>query len=111
MPRRLILHIGYYKTGSTALQDQLSHLRPALERHGVLYPQAGRPVRANPSHSGLSFQELHRAGSHLPFWYSTSSEFADYERGKALPARDAMVAEIAASSADTILVSSEEFIR
>jgi hypothetical protein len=111
MPRRLVLHIGYYKTGTTALQDQLFQLRPVLARHGVLYPEEGRPLRRNPSHSGLSFQELQRAGSHLPFWYTNSTEFADFESGNVLPAREAIEAEVTTSPADTVIISSEEFIR
>jgi hypothetical protein len=111
MPRRLILHIGYYKTGTTALQDHLSHLHGHLAGEGVLYPLAGRPVRRNPSHSGLSFQELHSAGSHLPFWYTNSGDFTKFVDGTVPPARDALVAEIEGSQADTIIVSSEEFIR
>jgi hypothetical protein len=110
MPRRLVLHIGYYKTGTTALQDQLSHLRPALARHGVLYPRAGRPVRGNPSHSGLAFQELLRAGSRPPFWYTNRRRLAELggRRGRV---RQSIGAEISASAADTIIISSEEFIR
>jgi hypothetical protein len=111
MPRRLILHIGYYKTGTTALQDHLSHLHGSLAQEGVLYPQAGRPVRRNPSHSGLSFQELHHAGSHLPFWYTNSGDFTDFVEGTVPSAREALVAEINGSKADTIIVSSEEFVR
>jgi hypothetical protein len=111
MPRRLVLHIGYYKTGTTALQDQLSHLRSRLEDQGVLYPRAGRPVRGNSSHSGLSFQELHRVRSHLPFWYRTSNEFTDFTSGNVPPAREELLAEIVASNADTVIISSEEFIR
>jgi hypothetical protein len=111
MPRRLILHVGYYKTGTTALQDQLYHLRQELEGQGVLYPRAGRPALGNTSHSGLSFQELHRAGSRLPFWYTQRSEFAEYVAGNTEPARDSIAAEINASSADTVILSSEEFIR
>ncbi len=110
MPRRLILHIGYYKTGTTALQDQLGYLRPALERHGVLYPEAGRAVRRNPNHSGLSFQEIHRARSRLPAWYTRSREYSDFLSGTTPPAREELAAEIASSAADTIIVSSEEFI-
>jgi hypothetical protein len=111
MPRRLVLHIGHYKTGTTALQDQLSVLHADLAQHGVLYPASGRPTQGNSSHSGLSFQELHRAQSHLPFWYRTSPEFAAYKAREAEPARDALAAEIAVSAADTIILSSEEFIR
>jgi hypothetical protein len=111
MPRRLVLHIGHYKTGTTALQDQLSALHVDLAQHGVLYPSAGRPVQGNTSHSGLSFQELHRAGSHLPYWYRTSPEFEAYKERTAEPARDALAAEIAVSAADTVILSSEEFIR
>jgi hypothetical protein len=111
MPRRLVLHIGHYKTGTTALQDQLSVLHADLAQRGVLYPSSGRPTQGNSSHSGLSFQELHRARSHLPFWYRTSPEFAAYKAGEAEPARDALAAEIAVSAADTIILSSEEFIR
>ncbi|UCV18276.1 hypothetical protein [Ferribacterium limneticum] len=36
---KLILHIGMPKTGTTALQAQLSADRASLLRHGVLYPQ------------------------------------------------------------------------
>jgi hypothetical protein len=111
MPRRLVLHIGYYKTGTTALQDHLSHLHGSLAETGVLYPEAGRPVRRNPSHSGLSFQELHHAGSHLPFWYTKTDDFSAFVDGTMPSARDALVAEIGASKADTIILSSEEFIR
>jgi hypothetical protein len=111
MPRRLVLHIGHYKTGTTALQDQLTALHPTLVKHGVLYPWTGRPIDRNSSHSGLSFQELHRAQSHLPFWYRTSPEFASYVAGSAPPAREVLATEIAASPADTIIISSEEFIR
>jgi hypothetical protein len=111
MPRRLVLHIGHYKTGTTALQDQLTALHPVLLKHGVLYPWAGRPTGRNSSHSGLSFQELHRAHSHLPFWYRTSPEFSDYVAGSAPPAREELATEITASPAETIIVSSEEFIR
>lgn len=34
----LIIHIGYHKTGSTALQAWLESCRSELESHGVIYP-------------------------------------------------------------------------
>jgi hypothetical protein len=111
MPRRLVLHIGFYKTGSTALQDQLAHVRPVLERKGILYPRAGTPMPGNSSHSGLALQELHRVGSHVPYWYRNSPEFSAFKDGRAPAARDALAAEVAASDAETIVVSSEELVR
>ncbi len=40
----LLLHIGPYKTGSTALQVALHNARPQLAEHGVVYPGAWRRV-------------------------------------------------------------------
>ena len=77
----------------------------------VLYPLAGRPVTEHASHSALAFQELHWSGSHLPYWYRDSPEFAAFKDATAPPARESMAAEIAATDADTIVVSSEEFVR
>jgi hypothetical protein len=111
MPRRLVLHIGYYKTGTTSLQDHLGHLRPVLEERGILYPRAGRPVRGDPSHGALSIQELQRAGARLPRWYTRRSKLRRYLTGTAGNARNALAAEIAASDSETVIVSSEEFVR
>jgi hypothetical protein len=111
MPRHLVLHIGFYKTGSTALQVQLAGIRPALERAGILYPRSATPIAGNSSHSALAFQELHRAGSHVPHWYRSSDEFTAFKEGRVRAARDALADEIAASDAETIIVSSEEFVR
>lgn len=38
---KILLHTGMPKTGTTALQTVLNHLRPALAKQGVLYPAAG----------------------------------------------------------------------
>lgn len=111
MVRRLVLHIGYYKTGSTALQDQLTQLSAPLRDRGVLYPEAGRPVAGYSSHSGLAFQELHGAESHLPLWYRESPEFLSYQSGDAPTARESLTREISESPADTVVISSEEFVR
>ncbi len=40
MPRRLILHIGTMKTGSTTMQFLLRHNRAALLERGVCYPSS-----------------------------------------------------------------------
>ncbi|AXC50081.1 hypothetical protein DRW48_10585 [Paracoccus suum] len=39
--KKLILHIGQYKTGSTSIQKTLDHNRARLIDHGILYPETG----------------------------------------------------------------------
>jgi hypothetical protein len=46
--RRLILHAGASKTGSSALQHYLAERRPQLIEHGILYPSAGLLKRPLP---------------------------------------------------------------
>jgi hypothetical protein len=57
MTRRVIIHLGPEKTGSTALQRHLlGHRDELLERHGVLYPLSGRdPEHASEAHMRLFF--------------------------------------------------------
>ena len=43
MARKVFLHVGAPKTGTTYLQDRLFHNRVSLERHGVFYPVGGQP--------------------------------------------------------------------
>jgi hypothetical protein len=40
LPRRFIVHVGYPKTGSTALQEACVTYRQQLEPAGVLYPES-----------------------------------------------------------------------
>ncbi len=37
-PGAILLHLGFHKTGTTALQSAFAASRPALLEHGVLYP-------------------------------------------------------------------------
>lgn len=37
---RFVIHVGYPKAASTALQDMLANSRPLLHKHGVHYPEA-----------------------------------------------------------------------
>jgi hypothetical protein len=48
----LFIHIGYHKTGSTALQKSLSELQPQLSRAGWVYPPG---LSAWPSHPELAW--------------------------------------------------------
>jgi hypothetical protein len=43
----LLLHIGLFKTGTTAIQGALFHARPLLAEHGVLHAGSGQqPIQA-----------------------------------------------------------------
>jgi len=76
--RRLVLHIGQHKTGSTHIQHHLIGHRDALRRQGVLVPQTGistsaDPMRpgALPGHQGLA-AALRQPGSGI--WQELGSE-------------------------------------
>lgn len=89
--KRLILHVGLHKTGTTFIQHHLLHHREALRRAGVLVPQTGFDPEVAGRPGALSgHQGLVRAvrQSDAPVWR-------------------ALHAEIANSSARTILISAE----
>lgn len=108
---RLTLHIGHYKTGSTAVQEHFSRNRAAYRKQGLLYPKTGKVIRARRCHSGLAFQELHAAGRRVAKWYSATKEFNEFAAAKRKPLREAMLTEIAAKDTDHVFISTEEFIR
>lgn len=107
----LTLHIGHFKTGSTAIQMHFDRHRKAYARQGWLYPESGKPMANKPNHSGLAFQELDAAGRTVARWYRSSKEYKRYKRGVATRAEDAMLAEVRQKQPDHLLVSSEEFIQ
>ncbi|WP_374673706.1 hypothetical protein [Ideonella sp.] len=61
MRKRLYLHIGQTKTGSTALQLHLHRHREALSRQGLLYPEVPAGARLKTQHRFL-VDALHEAG-------------------------------------------------
>ncbi len=61
--KRVIVHGGFHKTGSSALQAHLSQLAPFLEENGVSYPYAeSESVIAAGACSGNLPQILFREG-------------------------------------------------
>jgi hypothetical protein len=42
MPKELILHVGFHKSGTSALQESFAKQREELQAAGVLYPSIGR---------------------------------------------------------------------
>ena len=51
--RRLVVHVGTRKTGSTSIQDALARLAPALRERGIHVPSAGRSHAASARHANL----------------------------------------------------------
>ncbi len=99
--KRVFLHIGTHKTGTTSVQHFAVNNEKKLHEHGILYPKAGRPhLEVNKGH-------------HLLAWAPTKSmvgsslwgEFSEDPRS----VWDALREEINASSCRTVLISSEEF--
>ncbi|MGC4112780.1 MAG: hypothetical protein QM747_20635 [Nocardioides sp.] len=86
----ILLHIGPYKTGSTAIQQALADHRPELAQHGVFYPEGWR--------------RLFREGHSLMQWAP---------RGKTVPPEsvwDDFAAGIRARS-ERVCISTEDFGR
>jgi hypothetical protein len=67
--RRLVLHIGTHKTGSTTLQHLCWRNRDQLLKSGWLYPSNGRPKHGfRPGHHYLSFGLAEGSAAQRPDW-------------------------------------------
>jgi hypothetical protein len=109
---KLTVHIGHYKTGSTAIQTHFDANREAYLANGLLYPLSGRPISTKGNHSGLAYQELNKAPKgYSAMWYVKSDAFRRYKRGQDLPARQQILREVERNQPDHVVLSSEEFIR
>lgn len=101
--KEIFLHIGHYKTGSSAIQDYLSRNAQALKQHGYLYPASSRPRNNPTNHGRLSLSLASDHGFVPPPWYRES------------PATDDVWAELhrelEASPEDRVILSSEEFMQ
>lgn len=92
----IVLHIGYPKTGTTAIQQCLHANREALQRQGVCYPATGQS--ADHSHSRLAFT----------LFDNRHEQFTERQRAELF---DALAAEIEASACPTVLLSAEPLAR
>jgi hypothetical protein len=54
--RRVLLHVGLHKTGTTALQLFLSKFARHLQAQGVVYPKSGRPQASLEAHHNVAWQ-------------------------------------------------------
>ena len=101
MTRTLVLHIGHYKTGTTALQVFCESNAPALARLGLNYATA---QRRRCKHSAYAFALLRAAG--------VTRQMYGYANPKP-PERfwAELFDEVRAAAAPVTLISSEEFMR
>ena len=66
-PGAVLLHVGPYKTGSSAIQRALHEARPRLPEHGVLYPGSG-PRARRAGWAVLDAKVRGRAAPHIREW-------------------------------------------
>gem|GEM_PF-583129 len=103
--KRVLLHLGQHKTGTTSIQGALSDLRDHFSESGVLYPSTGCPEWAPLGHHLLPWSVLTRPET-APTLLGRRAEFPP---GEADRLWDRLHDEIAASNADLVIISSEEF--
>lgn len=99
--KTLYLHVGHYKTGTSAVQKRFHEEASKLGDRGLLYPQAGRSEGGETSHGRLSLSLAARHGFAPPPWYRGD---LDVEAAYA-----ALEAEVEAAPQSRALISSEEF--
>jgi len=94
--RKLYLHVGIHKTGTTSIQTLISANAPALASIGIHVPYMGRPV---------NFFKTPYVGQHNVAW-----ELNGYTQFQAADGGlEQMADEIARINAPTVLISSEDF--
>lgn len=101
--KRVLLHIGAHKTGSTSLQWALSKSASVLAARGILYPKTGCPPWARLGHHSLALSVLRRP-EYLP---GKGTSLLSSEQRERLWSD--LHDEIAASDASVVVLSSEEF--
>jgi len=88
---RIVLHIGYNKTGSSSIQANLNENRKAYLSKGVLYPKTGV---FDDAHYGVSRHILGRP---------------DYNKDRGGDVAGKLVSEVESSCCDVVIISSEYF--
>ncbi len=111
---RVVVHIGHYKCGTTALQRRLTRNRSALADQGVDYPDLaafGGGFRDLPNHSALAFELLRSRGLQTPQWYENRR--AHHSNPADLETLSNRLREmVTAADGDRVLIlSSEELMR
>jgi hypothetical protein len=101
--KTVYLHVGNFKTGTSAIQKYCSDHRGELLAAGVDYLQSARSSADRTSHAGLPLSLYRRYDAFVPDWYDDEESYDEVAAGVA--------SEIEASDAPAVLISSEEFYR
>ncbi len=104
--RRLVLHLGHAKTGSTAIQRALRASEAALSRAGVLFPDPER----HDNHQ-LIFPHLTGEVPEDPVQLDALGGDPDAARAHAARLWDLLLYRIADETPDTVVISSENHFR
>ncbi len=89
--RRLVVHIGMHKTGTTSIQRMLNRDRIALMRQGIYVPLTGKTTPKSAHHN------------------LASALVGDVRFDPSLGSVDDFVAEVSAIEAPTVVITSERF--
>lgn len=101
--KTLYLHIGHYKTGSSAIQKYCSDNAADLRANGYHYPSVARPIHNRTNHGDLSLNLAMKYGFTPPGWYGDSKDLDQVYQD--------LHDECRKSDCDRIVVSSEEFVQ
>lgn len=94
MDRRIVVHIGYPKTGTMSIQAFLSGARRELRKQGILYPAPRFPPKA---------------AQHNLAWSLLDDPPARFRRDSLT--FDAIASQFARADADVMVLSSEDFVQ
>ena len=101
--KTIFLHIGNYKTGTSAIQEFCSKNRKLLLANGIDYLLSGRTPGNPHSHAALPLSLIAEQGRYTPTWYNGSE--------KSSHVLTEVRTEVERSTCDNILISSEECYR
>ena len=101
--KTIYLHVGNFKTGTSAIQKFCSDSRSKLLEGGYDYISCARPRNNHKNHGQLPLSLIMKHGGYTPKWYNEKNDYRSVS--------SAVIEEIANSKCENIIISSEEFYR
>lgn len=110
MKKKIYLHIGYYKTGTSSIQHYCDKHRKQLLARGILYLETSTAFIPNRSHSFLALRRFEEIGEDTSQWFRIAFPKLEKVPTAAQLWRKAK-REIDTSPASRIVISSEAFVK